>query len=143
MVKLEIICLNAETLLSLFDTYIGSILNYGCEVCGFNKANSHEIKHMQFCKRILGVKRSTTNMMIYSELGSLPFLVTLTSKQGRYLTFPLCCSNTLPTNTTHSISTVSTSYIYPPTPLTPFQQLVYQTSIYKCFDKEFIRTLQI
>ena len=23
---------NAETLLSLFDTYIGSILNYGCEV---------------------------------------------------------------------------------------------------------------
>ena len=24
--------LNTETLLSLFDTYIGSILNYGCEV---------------------------------------------------------------------------------------------------------------
>ena len=37
--------LNSETLLSLFDTYIGSILNYGCEVWGFNKANSPEIIH--------------------------------------------------------------------------------------------------
>ena len=48
-----------------FDTYIGSILNYGCEVWGFNKSFSHEIIHnyIQFCKRILGVKRSTTNMM--------------------------------------------------------------------------------
>ena len=67
--------LNAETLLSLFDTYIGSILNYGCEVWGFNKANSHEIIHMQFFKRILGVKRSTTNMMVYSELGRLPLYI--------------------------------------------------------------------
>ena len=42
---------------------------------GFNKANSHEIKHMQFFKRILGVKRSTTNMMVYSELGRLPLYI--------------------------------------------------------------------
>ena len=75
MVKQETIFLNEETLLSLFDTYIGSILNYSCEVWGFNKANSHEIIHMQFCKRILGSKRSTTNMMVYSELGRLPLYI--------------------------------------------------------------------
>ena len=76
--------LNAETLLSLFDTYIGSILNYGCEVWGFNKANSHEIVHMQFCKRILGVKRSTTNMMVYSELGRLPLYISRNIRIVKY-----------------------------------------------------------
>jgi hypothetical protein len=28
---------NTETLLSLFDTYVKSIVNYGCEVWGFHK----------------------------------------------------------------------------------------------------------
>ena len=31
--------------------------------------------YMQFFKRILGVKRSTTNMMVYSELGRLPLYI--------------------------------------------------------------------
>ena len=78
--------LNTETLLSLFDTYIGSILNYGCEVWGFNKANSHEIIHIQFCKRILGVKKSTTNMMVYSELGRLPLYISSNIRIVKYWT---------------------------------------------------------
>ena len=42
---------------------------------GFQQTNSHEIVHMQFCERILCVKRSTTNMMVYSELGRLPLYI--------------------------------------------------------------------
>ena len=44
---------NMETLLSLFDTRVVSILNYGCGVWGFNKANSLEAVNMQYCKMTL------------------------------------------------------------------------------------------
>jgi hypothetical protein len=40
--KLQDDYFNTETLLSLFDTYVKSIVNYGCEVWGFR------ILHPQF-----------------------------------------------------------------------------------------------
>ena len=64
--------LNVETKLSVFDTYISSILNYGCEIWGFDKAKDVEKVHTDFCKRILNVKGTTSNYMIYSELGRVP-----------------------------------------------------------------------
>ena len=64
--------LNVETLLHLFDTYVGSILSYGCEVWGASKANDIEKVHTHFCKRILHVKKSTSNSMVYCELGRFP-----------------------------------------------------------------------
>ena len=64
--------LNYITLLSLFDTYIGSIAHYGCEVWGFHRAPEIEKVHIDFCKNILGVKRSTPNAAIYCELGRFP-----------------------------------------------------------------------
>ena len=66
---------NTETLLSLFDTYIASIVNYGCEVWGSHKAPDIETVHLQFLKRILKVKNSTANYMVYFELGRLPLYV--------------------------------------------------------------------
>ena len=36
---------NTETLLSLFDTYVKSIVNYGCEVWGFHKGVDIETLH--------------------------------------------------------------------------------------------------
>ena len=51
---------------------------------GFNEANSLEIIHMQFCKLILGVKRSTTNMMVYSELGRLPLYISRNIRIVKY-----------------------------------------------------------
>jgi uncharacterized protein YutD len=48
--------LNFKTLLSLFDTYVRSIANYGCEVWGTHSAPDIEKVHMDFCKSILGVK---------------------------------------------------------------------------------------
>ena len=43
---------NTETLLSLFDTYVKSIVNYGCEVWGFHKGVDIETLHLSFLKCI-------------------------------------------------------------------------------------------
>ena len=55
--------------LELFDKLITPILNYGCEVWGFIQGNSLERVHLQFCKQLLGVKKSTQNDFVYGELG--------------------------------------------------------------------------
>ena len=57
--------------LDLFDKLISPILNYGSEVWGFVKGDAIERIHMQLCKSLLGVKRSTQNDFIYGELGRL------------------------------------------------------------------------
>ena len=64
--------LNNETLLSLFDTYICSILNYASAIWGSHKGQNVEKVQLDFCKKLLGVKRTTCNIMIYSELGLVP-----------------------------------------------------------------------
>lgn len=58
--------------LELFDKLILPILNYGSEVWGFHVGKSIDRIHLQFCKRLLGVKRSTQNDFIYDELGRMP-----------------------------------------------------------------------
>ncbi|XP_033731490.1 uncharacterized protein LOC117321133 [Pecten maximus] len=64
--------LNIKTMLHLFDTYISSILCYACEVWSTHNALEVEKVHLEFCKILLGVKKSTCNAMIYIELGRLP-----------------------------------------------------------------------
>lgn len=58
--------------LELFDKLVLHILNYGCEVWGFHLGNAIERLHLQFCKRLLGVKNSTQNDFVYGELRRLP-----------------------------------------------------------------------
>ncbi|CAC5394688.1 unnamed protein product [Mytilus coruscus] len=65
--------LNTQTLLSLFDVYVGSVIS--CEVWGFYKGDDAEKVHLHFCKRQLGVKQSTNSAMIYMKLGRLPIIV--------------------------------------------------------------------
>ena len=62
-------------MMTLFDRYISPILNYGCEVWGFHKAPNIERVHLNFCKRILQVKRTTQNDFSYDELGRYPMFV--------------------------------------------------------------------
>jgi len=54
---------------SLFDKLITPILNYGSEVTDFHKDVHVERTHLRFGKRLLGVKSSTQNSLIYFELG--------------------------------------------------------------------------
>ena len=57
--------LNVETSLSLFDTYIGSVLQYASEIWVIHGGNCVEKVQLDFCKRLLGVKKSTCNVMKY------------------------------------------------------------------------------
>ena len=75
--KLPIKIAPVKTMLRLFDTCISPILLYGSEVWapfmnhnGINWDTTQiEKTHTQFLKRLLGVNRSTTNVLVRSELG--------------------------------------------------------------------------
>ena len=50
-------------------------MNYSAEVWGFCKADEIETVHLQFCKRLLGVKQCSQNDFIYGEYQlPIPFL---------------------------------------------------------------------
>ena len=65
--------LNPSHILDLFDKLISRIFNYGSEVWGYHKAKSIETVHMQFCKRMLGIKQSTQNDFVHGELGRVDY----------------------------------------------------------------------
>jgi hypothetical protein len=67
--------LNVETTLSLFDTYLISVLHYGCEIWGFHKAPHIERVHMNFLKKIMLLRKSTNNLMVYFEFGRCPMYI--------------------------------------------------------------------
>ena len=62
--------------------------NYSSEVCGFHKCPDMENVHTDFCKNLLGVKKSTPYSMNYPELGIHPLVIT---RFGKYLTAGLNC----------------------------------------------------
>jgi hypothetical protein len=57
---------------NLFDAYVLSVLNYGCEVWGFSPNEILERIHKKFCKWIVNVKLSTNTLALYSEFGRFP-----------------------------------------------------------------------
>ena len=59
----------------LFDSLVSSVLGYAGEVWGFHGAPDIERLHTQFCRSILGVKKSTNLAALYSELGRKPLIV--------------------------------------------------------------------
>ena len=75
---------NTETKCAVFDTYINSILSYGSEVWGFHKAPDVEKIHLTYLKKILGVKRSCSNALVYFELGRFPLSIMRKLKIFKY-----------------------------------------------------------
>lgn len=65
------IYLNIEIKLSIFDIYVFSVFNYGFEIWGFYFGDEIEWVYINFCKRILKVKKCMLNFMVYLELGCL------------------------------------------------------------------------
>lgn len=63
-----------ETLLLLFDWFIGEIVNYFSEVWGNNIGCNIAKLHTDVCKHILGVKKSTNAAYLYAELGCVPLV---------------------------------------------------------------------
>ena len=64
-----------KILLQLFDTFVGSTLNYGCEITGFSKSKQIERIHLKFLRYILNVKQSTSTISLYGELGRYPLYI--------------------------------------------------------------------
>lgn len=58
--------------LKLFDSLVEPILLYGSEIWGYEDLKLLEQTHLKFCKRILKVRATTPNYMVYGELGRYP-----------------------------------------------------------------------
>ena len=56
----------------MFDKLVLAILKYEDQIWGFIEGKSIERVHLHFCKMILGVKKTTPNVFVYSELGRIP-----------------------------------------------------------------------
>ena len=67
---------SCKVLCQLFDAFVGSTLSYASEVWGFGKSKGVETIHLKFCKRILAVKASTSNVSVYGDLGRYPLYIT-------------------------------------------------------------------
>jgi hypothetical protein len=72
--------LSIDMQLEIFDTMVVPILLYGAEVWGFENCNIIENFHMQFCKTILKVKKSTPHCMIYGQLGRMPLHILIKAR---------------------------------------------------------------
>ena len=59
----------------LFDTLVGSILNYKSEVWEIYNAKDVEAMLSKFCRWVLNVKKSTNLSGLYGELGRVPFII--------------------------------------------------------------------
>ena len=64
-----------ELLCMLFDRLVFPVLLYSCELWGFHTAVAVERIHLKFCKWVLKVSKSTTNEMVYGELGRCPLIL--------------------------------------------------------------------
>ena len=90
--KYKLSKLPLDIAIKLFDVMISPILLYGSEVWGAYEYNSNqenlhkwdkspiEAVHTQFLKRLLGVNRSTTNLMILAETGCYPLIIAIKSR---------------------------------------------------------------
>ena len=55
--------------LKFFDSLVTPILLYSTEVWGFENKGNIVKMHLQFCKKILKVRKGTPNFTVYGELG--------------------------------------------------------------------------
>ena len=61
--------------LKLFDSLVGSILNYGAEISFNTQSNDIEKVHCKFLRKILGVRKSTNLDAIYGDHGRYPMKI--------------------------------------------------------------------
>ena len=75
--------LNNKDKFKLFDSQVGSVLVYSSEVWDFHCGRGGgggggadiERVHTQFCRSLLGVKKSTNLAALYCELGRKPLII--------------------------------------------------------------------
>ena len=70
--------------LELFEKLVKPILLYGCEIWGFGNIDVLERVQLNFIKRVLKVKRSTPNYIVYGETGIYPLKIEIESRVISY-----------------------------------------------------------
>ena len=64
----------------LFNSLVRPILTYGSEIWGYNCVNIIESLHLEFCKYVLHMKKSTPNCFVYGESGQYPLSIHVNSR---------------------------------------------------------------
>ena len=90
--------LTIDTKLELFDRMIVPIVTYGCEIWSYDDVRIVELLQLKFCKYILNVKKSTSNVMVYGELGRFPLAIEMKVRTVMYW-FKLVTHNNCKLNT--------------------------------------------
>ena len=93
--KIPIKEIQIKTMIRLFDACIAPILLYGSEVWApyinhdYTKWESNPIEkiHTQYLKRLLGVNRSTTNILVRGETGRNPLLASIITRNISYIKY--------------------------------------------------------
>lgn len=75
--KIRNLRLPIDLQLKIFDSLVSPILLYGSEVLGIGKNDNIEKVHLQFMKKILGVRITTPNFLVYGELGRYPLYINI------------------------------------------------------------------
>ena len=70
--------------LELFDAMVLPVLTYGCEIWGYTVYKEVESVQLTFFKYILGIRKTTCNLMAYGELGKYPVNVHIKSRILNY-----------------------------------------------------------
>ena len=91
--KINIRFLSIKTQLKLFDSLISPILLYASEVWepylnqDYTKWETTLVEkvHTQFIKRMLGINRSTTNLMVRGDTGRIPLKARIISRNIKYI----------------------------------------------------------
>jgi len=64
----------------LFDKMVVPILCYGAEIWGYSSSEHIESVQRAFCRRVLGVKRNTSNSFVLGDCGRYPLMLTYFKK---------------------------------------------------------------
>jgi hypothetical protein len=67
--------LNIKDKCKLFDSLVGSVLNYSAELLGINECKYIELLHCKFLRKILVVKKCTNLSGLYGETGRYPMYI--------------------------------------------------------------------
>ena len=76
--------LPVSTQLDLFNTLVRPVLTYSCEVWGYSCVEIVEALHLEYCKYVLHLKKSTPDCFVYGETGQFPLYIHIYSRMVKF-----------------------------------------------------------
>ena len=76
--------LPTDIIFQLFDHTVVPILLYGCDVWRYENCDIIEQFHLEFCRMVLHVNKSTSKCIIYGELGRPPLVIQIKQRMANF-----------------------------------------------------------